>query len=126
LQRLSTLLAHQSLAGFTLGGGTGLGCLFDHPRAQTIHLLIDRVLNLGQGRVRVRRSPLRHGGKDVLSLCFPTFLQIFGLHLGLLSSWLLGQLLFVSVPSPGSSTPYFSSKQAAQKNEPHPINYTLL
>jgi hypothetical protein len=47
LQRLSTLLTHQSLAGFTLGCGTGLGCLFDHPRSQPIHLLIDGVFNLG-------------------------------------------------------------------------------
>ncbi len=86
LQRLSTLLTHQSLTGFTLGGGTGLCCLFDHPRSQTIHLLIDRLFNLGQGRVRVRRSPLCHGGKDFLSLYFPTLLQVFGLHLGLLSS----------------------------------------
>jgi len=55
-----------------LGGGTGLGCLLDHPRAQAIHLLIDGLFNLGQRRVRVRRSPLRHGGKDVRSLFFPT------------------------------------------------------
>jgi hypothetical protein len=47
LQRLTTLLAHQSLAGFTLGCRTRLRCLFDHPRSQTIHLLIDRVFNLG-------------------------------------------------------------------------------
>src|SRR6266702_6392250 len=72
LQRLSTLLTHQFLAGFTLGGGTGLGCLFDHPRSQTMHLLIDRVFNLGQRRVRMGLSPLCHGGKDVLSLCVPT------------------------------------------------------
>jgi hypothetical protein len=44
LQRLSTLLTHQSLAGFMLGCGTGLGCLLDHSRSQTIHLLIDRLL----------------------------------------------------------------------------------
>jgi hypothetical protein len=60
--------------------------LFDHPRSQTIHLLIDRLFNLGQRRLRVRRSPLRHSGKNFLSLCFPTRLQVFGLHLGLLSS----------------------------------------
>jgi hypothetical protein len=47
LQRLTTLLAHQSLAGFTLGCRAPLRCLFDHPRSQTIHLLIDRVFNLG-------------------------------------------------------------------------------
>jgi hypothetical protein len=86
LQRLSTLLTYQSLTGFTLGDGTGLGCLFDHPRSQTIHLLIDCVFNLGQRRFRVRRSPLCHGGKDFFSLCVPTRLQVFGLHLGLLSS----------------------------------------
>jgi hypothetical protein len=51
-----------------------LGGLFDHPRAQPIHLLIDRLFNLGQRRFRVRCSPLRHGGKDVLSLLFPTLL----------------------------------------------------
>jgi hypothetical protein len=48
--------------------------LFDHPRAQTIHLLIDGLFNLGQGRFWVRCSPLRHGGKDFLALCFPTLL----------------------------------------------------
>jgi len=72
LQWLSTLLAHQSLAGLALGCCTGLGCLFDHPRSQPIHLLIDGVFNLGQGRFRMGRSPLRHGSKDVLSLCVPT------------------------------------------------------
>jgi hypothetical protein len=86
LQRLSTLLTHQFLAGFMLGGCTGLCCLFDHPRSQTIHLLIDRVFNLGERRVRMRRSPLRDGGKGFLSLFFPTLLQVFRLHLGLLSS----------------------------------------
>jgi hypothetical protein len=55
LQRLSTLLTHQSLAGLTLGGSTGLGCLFDHPRPQPMHLLIDGVFNLGQRRVWVCR-----------------------------------------------------------------------
>jgi hypothetical protein len=47
LQRLPTLLTHQSLAGFMLGCGTGLCCLLDHPRSQTIDLLIDRLFNLG-------------------------------------------------------------------------------
>jgi hypothetical protein len=47
LQRLSALLTHQSLAHLTLGGSTGLGCLLDHPRAQPIDLLIDRLFNLG-------------------------------------------------------------------------------
>src|SRR6266446_1395372 len=47
LQRLSTLLTHQSLAGFTLGCCTCLCCLLDHPGAQPIHLLIDRLFNLG-------------------------------------------------------------------------------
>jgi len=63
--------------------------LFDHPRSQTIHLLIDRVFNLGERRVWMGRSPLRHRGKGFLSLCFPTLLQVFGLHLGfsLLDSW---------------------------------------
>jgi hypothetical protein len=86
LQGLSTLLTHQSLTGFLLGGGTGLGCLFDHARSQPIHLLIDGLFNLGQRRFRVCRSPLCHGGEDFLSLFFPTRLQVFGLHLGLLSS----------------------------------------
>ena len=74
LQRLSALLTHQSLAGLTLGCGTRLGCLFDHPRAQPIDLLIDGLFNLGQRRFRVGCSPLRHGGKDVLALFFPTLL----------------------------------------------------
>jgi hypothetical protein len=39
-----------------------------------MHLLIDGLFNLGQGRFRVRRSPLRDGGKDVRSLFFPTLL----------------------------------------------------
>jgi hypothetical protein len=60
--------------------------LFDHLGSQPMHLLIDCIFNLGQGRLRMGCSPLRHGGKDFLSLCFPTFLQVFGLHLGLLSS----------------------------------------
>jgi hypothetical protein len=47
LQRLPTLLTHQSLTGFTLGGCTRLCCLFDHPRSQPIHLLIDGLFNLG-------------------------------------------------------------------------------
>jgi hypothetical protein len=72
LQRLSTLLTHQFLAGFMLGGGTGLGCLFDHPRSQAIHLLIDSLFNLGQRRLRMGRSPLCDGGKDIRSLFFPT------------------------------------------------------
>ncbi len=72
LQRLSALLTHQSLAHLTLGGCTGLGCLFDHPCSQAIHLLIDRLFNLGQRRFRMGRSPLRYGGKDIRSLFFPT------------------------------------------------------
>jgi hypothetical protein len=47
LQRLSTLLTHQSLAGFMFGCGTCLCCLLDHPGSQTIDLLIDGVFNLG-------------------------------------------------------------------------------
>src|SRR5437016_5514551 len=86
LQRLSTVLTYQSLAGFTLGCSTGLCCLFDHPRSQTMHLFINCVFNLGQCCLRMRRSPLCHGGKNFLSLCVPTRLQVFGLHLGLLSS----------------------------------------
>jgi len=86
LQRLPTLLTHQSLASFMLSCGTGLCCLLDHPGSQTIHLLIDRLFNLGQRRLRMGYSPLRDGGKRFLSLFFPTRLQVFGLHLGLLSS----------------------------------------
>jgi hypothetical protein len=74
LQWLSTLLTHQVLAGLTIGGGTGLGCLFDHPRAQPIQLLIDGLFNLGQRRFGMRGSPLCHGGKDVLALFFPPLL----------------------------------------------------
>jgi hypothetical protein len=48
--------------------------LFDHPRAQPMHLLINGLFNLSQGRLRVCRSPLCHGGKDVLALFFPTLL----------------------------------------------------
>jgi hypothetical protein len=33
-----------------LSGGTGLGGLFNHARAQPIQLLIDSLLNLGQRR----------------------------------------------------------------------------
>jgi hypothetical protein len=47
LQRLSTLLTHQSLAGFALGYGTRLCCSFDHPRSQSMHLLINCLFNLG-------------------------------------------------------------------------------
>jgi hypothetical protein len=47
LQRLSTLLTHQSLTGFMLGGCTCLCCLLDHSGSQTIHLLIDCLFNLG-------------------------------------------------------------------------------
>jgi hypothetical protein len=95
--------------------------LFDHPGSQSIHLLIDGVFNLGQRRLRMGRSPLRHGGKDFLTLCFPTLLQVFGLHLGFLSLTLgMTPFLFASVPSLGPSLPPISSKQAAQKNEPHP------
>jgi hypothetical protein len=50
--------------------------------AQALHLLIDRLLNLGQRRIRMRYSPLRHSGNDLLSLFFPVLLQVFGLHLG--------------------------------------------
>jgi hypothetical protein len=86
LERVSTLLAHQSLAGFLLSGCTGLCCWFDHPGTQSIQLFINCLFNLGQCCLRVRRSPPGHGGKGFLSLCFPTLLQVFGLHLGLLSS----------------------------------------
>ena len=86
LQRLSTLLTHQPLAGFTLGCCTGLCCLLDHPGSQTIQLLIDRLFNLGERRLWMGRSPLRDGGKGSLALFFPTLVQVFGLHLGLLSS----------------------------------------
>jgi hypothetical protein len=57
-----------------LGGCTCLCCLLDHSGSQTIHLLIDCLFNLGERRLRVRRSPLCHGGKDFLSLLFPTLL----------------------------------------------------
>ena len=46
LQSLTTLLAHQSLAGLPVGCGTRLRRLFDQLGAQAIHLLIDRLLNL--------------------------------------------------------------------------------
>jgi hypothetical protein len=47
LQSLTTLLAYQSLAGFTLGCRTRLRRLLDQLGAQAIHLLIDRLLYLG-------------------------------------------------------------------------------
>jgi hypothetical protein len=47
LQGLPTLLAYQSLAGFTLSRCTGLCCLLDHSGSQTMHLLIDGLFNLG-------------------------------------------------------------------------------
>jgi hypothetical protein len=50
--------------------GTGLGGLGDHPRPQQVQLLIDGLFDLGQGRFRVRCSPLRHGGKDILAFYF--------------------------------------------------------
>jgi hypothetical protein len=74
LQWLPTLLTHHSLAGLALGCRTGLGCLFDHPRSHPIHLLIDGLFNLGQGRFRMGHSPVCHGGKDFLSLFLPTLL----------------------------------------------------
>ena len=46
LQRLSTLLTHQPLAGFTLGCCTCLCCLLDHPGSQTIHLLLNASLSV--------------------------------------------------------------------------------
>jgi hypothetical protein len=72
-----------------LGCGTRLCCLLDHPGSQAIHLLIDCLFNLGERRLRMGCSPLRNRGKGFLSLCFPTLLQVFGLHLGfsLLDSW---------------------------------------
>jgi hypothetical protein len=48
--------------------------LFDHPRSQLIHLLIDSVFNLGERRLWMGRSPLRNRGKGFLSLGFPTLL----------------------------------------------------
>jgi hypothetical protein len=38
---------------------------------QTIHLLIDRWFNLGQCRLRMRFSPVRHRRHGLLSLSFP-------------------------------------------------------
>jgi hypothetical protein len=101
--------------------------LFDHPGSQSIDLLIDGVFNLGQRRLRMGRSPLRHGGKDFLSLFFPTLLQVFGLHLGVLSLTLgMTPFLFASVPSLGSSPPPLPSKQTAQNYETHPEGDPLL
>lgn len=71
LQPLPTLLAHQSLTGFTVGCPTRLCRLPNQLGAQTIHLLIDGLFNLGQRRLRMRFSPLRHGGHGLLSLSFP-------------------------------------------------------
>jgi hypothetical protein len=82
LQSLPTLLAHQSLAGFTAGCRTRLSRLLDQVGAQAIHLLIDRLLNLGQGCFWMCHSPLGDSGKGFLSLFFPVLLQVFRLHLG--------------------------------------------
>jgi hypothetical protein len=119
--RLSTLLAHQPLAGFTLGCRTRLRCLLDQLSTQAIHLLIDRLLNLGQGCFRMRYSPLSDSGKGFLSLFFPVLLQVFGLHLGvsLLDSW-HNSFPLLSLPPFASTLPSLPSKQAAQKIETHP------
>jgi hypothetical protein len=120
--RLAALLAHQSLVGFTLGGRTRLCRLLNQLGAQTIHLFINRLLNLGQRRFRMRYSPLGDGGKGFLSLFFPVLLQVFWLHLGSLF-WTLRTtpVLFASVPPVASTLPVSYSKQTAQKNETHPI-----
>lgn len=47
LQWLSTLLTHQVLVRLMRSRGTDLGSLFDHPRPQPIHLLIDGLFDLG-------------------------------------------------------------------------------
>jgi hypothetical protein len=122
LQSLTTLLAHQSLAGFTLGCRTRLRRLLNQLGTQAIQLLIDRLLNLGQGCFRMRYSPLRDGGSGFLSWCFPVLLQVFWLHLGLalLDSWHNSSSL-LSVPPFASTLPSLPSKQAAQKNATHPV-----
>src|SRR6266702_622765 len=83
LERLTTLLAHQSLAGFTAGCRTHLCRLFDQLRAQAIDLLIHRLFNLRERRLRMGHSPLRDGGSGFLPLLFPTLLQVFWLQLEL-------------------------------------------
>jgi hypothetical protein len=127
LQGLTTLLTHQPLADFTLGCRTRLRCLLDHLSAQAMDLLIDRLLNLGQGCFRMRYSPLRDSGNGFLSLSFPVLLQVFWLHLGSLFLTLrTTPVLFASVPPFASTLPPLSSKQAAQKNETHPLEHMLL
>jgi hypothetical protein len=74
LQGLSALLAHQSLAGSILGGGTRLGRLLDHSCSQSVHLLIHGLFNFSQRRFGVCCSPLRHSGKHLLTLVFPLLL----------------------------------------------------
>ena len=116
MQSLTTLLAHQSLAGFTADCRTRLRRLLDHPGAQAIHLLIDRLLNLGQGCFRMRYSPLGDRGNGFLSLIFPVLLQVLGLHLGSLFLTLrTTPVLFASVPPFASTLPASYSKQTAQK-----------
>jgi hypothetical protein len=101
--------------------------LFDHPRAQTIDLLIHRLFNLRQRRLWVHYSPLRHDGKHVLALFFPPFLEVFGLHLALLSSWLgTTPFLFASLSRFATSLPSLLSKHTAQKSATHPtVRYEL-
>ncbi len=48
LQGLPTLLAHQSLASFTLGGGTGLRRLLDQLGSQAIQILVAKSKTVSQ------------------------------------------------------------------------------
>jgi hypothetical protein len=51
-----------------------LGRLLDQSRSQSVHLLIDRLFNFSERRFGVCCSPLRHGGKHLLTLFFPPLL----------------------------------------------------
>jgi hypothetical protein len=45
-----------------------------------VHLLIDGLFNLGQGGLRMRRSPLGHGRYRFLRWLLPLLVQLFGGH----------------------------------------------
>ena len=76
LMGLPTLLAHQFLAGFTLGCRTRFRRLLDHSGAQTIDLLIDGLLYLGEGRFRVALLSTGRQQQRLPLLFFPTLVSL--------------------------------------------------
>jgi hypothetical protein len=59
-----------------------LGRLLDQPCSEPIHLFIDGLFNLRQGRFWMRCSPLRHGGERFLCWLLPLLVQVFWVHVG--------------------------------------------